>query len=283
MYFFYFGTGDKISMEKKIKIKIIIQARVNSKRYKAKVLSDFGPYKIISYIQKRFLQLNETGKYKNLFDFEFILAVPNTESVYFTPYLSNEFTLVEGSEFNVLQRFYDAASPFDCDYIVRATADNPFFSLEIIQKNLDLILRNQREYASGEADRIDYIKRTSLPLGTQVEFISKEAFIKAYILSEKEYHFEHVTPFIYENPDIFSIYEENETEYKNIADLRLTFDHDEDYAVINFIGEFFHYSLSLDLRDLLKLNKTQGKPLRMNNLIRQKSYKETENKHLTPK
>ncbi|MCX8058026.1 MAG: hypothetical protein N3A58_01255 [Spirochaetes bacterium] len=264
-------------MKDKIKISIIIQARINSKRFKAKVLKNFGPYNIIEFIQKRFLLLENDNLYKNNlnehFKFNFILAIPYDESRYFYPYLQKGFNIVEGEHFNVLQRFYDAFSQFEGDYLIRATGDNPYFSLLSILDSLEIIYNSEKLNKYG---RIDYIVKNGLPLGTGVEFISKEAFYKAYNCSDKEYQFEHVTPYIYENPHLFNIFYKDLNQFYNIKNLRLTFDEKEDFEVINFIGEKTNFSLFTDLIEIEDIFNENPEIFKINHNIKQKSFKDTE-------
>jgi|YNPMSStandDraft_2_1061718.scaffolds.fasta_scaffold00012_55 spore coat polysaccharide biosynthesis protein SpsF len=275
-------------MKDKIKISIIIQARINSKRFKAKVLQTFGPYNIIEFIQNRFLLLendeNILGDIKRYFDFNFILAIPYEESKYFFPYLSRGFNIVEGDHYNVLQRFYDAFVQFEGDYIIRATGDNPYFSLINIKDSLKIILeslnqldiKNNNKFNLKDYKKIDYIIKKGIPLGTGVEIISKEAFLTAYNCSTKDYEFEHVTPYIYENSNLFNIFYKEFEEFEEIKNLRLTFDHEEDFEVINYIGKSTNYDLKIDLYDIKNLYLKNKIPFNKNVDIKQKSYKEIE-------
>lgn len=264
-------------MKDKIKISIIIQARINSKRFKAKVLQKFGPYNVIEFIQKRFLLLLDDDIFeknlKDTFSFNFILAIPYDESRYFFPYLQKGFNIVEGDHYNVLQRFYDAFIQYEGDYLIRATGDNLYFSLESIIDSLNMIYYSEKFNKYG---KIDYIIKRGIPLGTGVEFISKDAFYKAYNCSDKEYQLEHVTPFIYENTNLFNIVYKDYNIYENIKNLRLTFDEKEDFEVIDFIGKETNYNLKIDLKEISEIYSKNKKIFEKNLKVVQKSYKETE-------
>lgn len=242
-----------------MKILLVLQARVNSKRYKAKIFKEFGSQTLVEYIQKRFLLLT------NYID-HFVLAIPYNESKYFEDKIINPFKIIEGPEYNLLQRFYIAFSKYNPDIIIRATSDNPYFSIFHIKQGLKLYKKF----------KYDYLYAKNLPLGTQVEIIKREAFIKCYKESFKNYHFEHVTPYIYENPDLFNILKIDYPEYSEIKDLRLTFDEKKDYILLKKIGEITNYSLNVDLKTIKEIYTKNKKLFEINKNVKQKSYFEVE-------
>ncbi len=120
-----------------------------------------------------------------------VVAIPDDETNEPLAHIAQQcgVNIFKGGMHNVLERFYGAYTCFGGDYIVRITADNPFTDSYYASIAV-------REAITQSAD-LCAIK--NLPLGTGVEVISSGALEKAYQLSSKPYHFEHVTPYIKEN------------------------------------------------------------------------------------
>lgn len=159
----------------------------------------------------------------------------------------NHIACYRGSTDDVLDRFYQAAKKFKADVIVRITADDPFKDPYI----LDLCVIYLLEHSG-----LDYVSNTmkpTYPEGLDIEvfrFRSLEiAWGSAKLPSERE----HVTPFIWKNPDIFHC--ANIENDEDLSSYRWTLDYKEDlqftkevYEKLNDKGIFHMY----DILDLLK-------------------------------
>jgi len=105
------------------------------------------------------------------------------------------FTIFSGPKDDVLKRFIMAAEKFKIKTIIRATGDNPLVSSEIANKVLN-------EHIQISAD---YSNWYNSPLGTGVEIVETEKLKLADMKSDSSYDHEHVTPWIYNNPEIFNL------------------------------------------------------------------------------
>lgn len=99
---------------------------------------------------------------------------------------------------DVLARFHGAAQAYNADVIVRITGDCPLIDPELIDFAIETFLK-----ADGELDHVSLDHRV-YPRGLDVEVFSREALDAAYHEGHDPYHREHVTPFIYLNPERFS-------------------------------------------------------------------------------
>ena len=106
------------------------------------------------------------------------------------------FELFVGSKDDVLGRFCAALAAFPVDSLLRATGDNPLVSWEMATLLLE-------EHASRGADYSGYY---GLPLGCGVEAVRAECLLAAQRESSSPYDHEHVTPYVYNNPQIFSLH-----------------------------------------------------------------------------
>lgn len=103
------------------------------------------------------------------------------------------FHVFAGPEDHVLERYVLAARHFGVDEIVRATGDNPLVSWELAR----LAVADRRRL---EADFLAY---DGPPLGTGVEVVRAAALEVALEESRDRYDAEHVSPFLYRNPQRF--------------------------------------------------------------------------------
>ncbi len=252
---------------KKLKFTLILQARLKSTRLFQKVIKKLDKYEIVLFLQKRLLTL------KDFIDY-FIVAVPYSEEQIFINYLENGFILESGEEENVLARFAKIFTDYQSDYLIRVTSDNPFTSLSVLKNNIKIL--NRLSFLNQRLP--DYFVRTNLPLGVQTEIIKNEAFWDDYKNANKKYHFEHVTPYIYENENKFNILRKPFNRYSSILNLRLTIDTEKDYIVAqNIVNSYINKHKPAYLIDLPEIEKIYLKNktlLEFNKDIIQKNYKE---------
>tara|TARA_Y100000996_G_scaffold178663_1_gene139587 strand:- start:746 stop:1516 length:771 start_codon:yes stop_codon:yes gene_type:complete len=134
--------------------------------------------------------------------------------------------IFRGSSDNVLDRYYECAKKFKVDHIVRITSDCPLIDPEIVDRVIEEYLTKKYDYVSNTLPR-------TFPIGTDVEIFSFSSLEKiwenATLSSEKE----HVTPYIRNKKEEFSI--GNIENSEKIGHLRWTLDRVEDYNLIKKI------------------------------------------------
>jgi len=128
----------------------------------------------------------------------------------------------------VLCRFYHCAKEYTPKIIVRATCDNPC---------VDWMLADHLINAIGEKD---YISGFGAPIGTSLEVFKSDALFKAYLEANDPISQEHVTPYIYKNPQLFKF---GKIPYYLKLDrkFRLTVDTKEDMELINNIYSHLYH------------------------------------------
>ncbi|MBI9098977.1 MAG: methyltransferase domain-containing protein [Spirochaetaceae bacterium] len=105
------------------------------------------------------------------------------------------FKIFCGPKDDVLLRFVQAADAYNIGTIIRATGDNPLVSASIANEVLD------EHFLLG----VDYSNWTDAPLGTGVEIVEARVLKQALKETDNKYDHEHVTPWIYKNPGVFSL------------------------------------------------------------------------------
>ncbi len=163
------------------RVSVIIQARVGSTRFPNKVLADICGKTMLERVIDR---IKMTGLRR------IILAIPNTLSnrVLASIAIKNGIKVFIGSENNVLDRYYQAATTYVClDTIVRITADCPLIDPKIINKTIKFFIDEKLDYAANTG---------YYPDGMDTEVFKFETLDLAWEEATSLYDKEHVTPYI---------------------------------------------------------------------------------------
>jgi spore coat polysaccharide biosynthesis protein SpsF len=168
-----------------------------------------------------------------------------------------------GNELDVLDRFYECAKYFSLSTIIRITCDDPLIDPTIVDKAIEKFFVTSSDYV------VNFKPRT-FPQGTEVEVFSfsvlEETWKKAKKLSERE----HVTPYIYNHPDRFKIY--NLEYHSDISYLRWTVDRRSDLEFVKKITSKIKKRPIL-MNDILKLLKQEPSLIEINkNYILDEGY-----------
>lgn len=138
---------------------------------------------------------------------------------------------VRGDETDVLGRVYRAVEPIEPDIVVRMCGDRPLFAPAITDAVVSTLTAEDADYASNTIER-------TFPWGWGCEAFTFESFERVEKQAESTHDREHVTPYYYNNPELFDI--ENvaseavfDADYlQNRTNLRLTLDEADDYELI---------------------------------------------------
>jgi spore coat polysaccharide biosynthesis protein SpsF (cytidylyltransferase family) len=153
-----------------------------------------------------------------------------------------------GSESDVLDRYYRAAKSVDAIHIARITSDCPLVDPKVIDRVAD-------EYFKKECDYISTGRMvSSYPDGLDTEIFSFAALEHAWKDAKLPSEREHVTPYIWNHPELFKI--ETVNYERDLSGLRWTVDEPRDLEfvrrVYREIGEHMFY-----MEDVLKLLEQQ--------------------------
>lgn len=222
----------------------IIQARMGSTRLQGKVMKNICGRSVLSHEIERIKQANTID--------EIVIATTLSESdnIIVEESIKEGVRVYRGSEDNVLSRYYEASLEYKADTIVRITSDCPLIDPHIIDEVIGFYLENNYDLVTNAGL---YQENRTYPRGLDLEVFSFRILKEAFEKASKDYHFEHVTPYIYENS-------ENIYYYKNKFDFskhRWTLDTEEDFTLINEIyndlyegSHNFYFKNILDLFDL---------------------------------
>lgn len=176
-----------------------------------------------------------------------------------------------GSEDDVLERYYLAAQKYDADVIVRVTSDCPLFDPEVLENLLDYF-----DMMVDAGLSIDYLSNTvnrSYPIGLDAEVFTFNTLEIAYHNAEQPYEREHVTPYVYQHPQIFALHSQNHGE--DLSHHRWTLDTPEDFQFIEAVYRALYQPGRLfTMDDILELLEEKPGLTQINAHIRQKQLGE---------
>ena len=218
----------------------IIQARYNSTRFPGKILKKIKGKTLLEILIKRL----QKSKYINKIVVASSTKVEDLKIKDVCDQLHIEF--FQGSENDVLDRYYKVAKFLKAKNIIRITSDCPLIDPIVVDK---VIIKHFAQNA-------DYTTNTmpaTYPDGYDVEIFKFIALKEAWQKSKKRPSLkEHVTTYIRLNS---KFRKSNVALKKNYSFLRLTIDDPVDFEVINDVARIFPNIVSFSVNDVIKLYK----------------------------
>src|SRR5690554_1979240 len=226
-------------------IGVIVQARLGSTRLPRKMVLPF-------YNNKGVFEIILERLKNNLGDIPIVVATtinPIDDELELICE-KNQVRCFRGNEANVLQRFIDASQEFGFSKIIRICADNPFLDIKSL-------LQLYKRFEGEDIDYCSFQTSEGTPsilthYGFWGEGVSLSALKKVSELTKENVFLEHVTNFIYLNPELFKIdFISIPSEVDSYKNIRMTLDTKEDFILLKEIYEEFHRSESMDISSLL--------------------------------
>lgn len=222
---------------------------MGSTRLPGKVLKKIKGYTLLELQQQRIAS-------SKLVDNIIIATTTNAEDDAIAAFCSsNNIQFYRGSDWDVLDRFYQAALPFNPTNVVRLTADCPMHHHEVIDFVIEEYLKSGKDYFSNSNNEPDFLED-----GFDVEVFSfaalKTAWEEAKMLSERE----HVTPFIKNSGKFDCGWKKFNQEYQ----YKLSVDSLEDFKMAEAIFQSFPSIVDFGMSDVVQLLKTNPEILEIN-------------------
>ncbi|GBU28009.1 hypothetical protein R84B8_01566 [Treponema sp. R8-4-B8] len=190
---------------------IVLQARIDSSRLPGKALLLLDGKPLIFRVMEALNNIPSDLK---------ILACPEDSLSSFTPLAQEaDFQILAGPKEDVLERYCLAIRKYSINRVIRATGDNPFVFT-------DAAVSINEEASSLNTD---YASFANLPYGAGVESVSASSLLRAAEKAALPSEREHVCPYLYNHPELFSIYCPAAPARWHYPDIRITVDTQEDY------------------------------------------------------
>lgn len=207
-----------------MRIRFLIQARLQSERLPEKVLAPLGHSNVLFTLVDRLKKVCQPHC-------DIKLAIANEAEHKLIEFAENNgINYFTGDSTNVLSRFIESSADLaETDYVFRFTADNPFIDLQGVESLLTHLKRNSPDFA--------YV--SGYPLGMAFEAIRVNALRSQLFYKLLPHHTEHVTTFIKERPELYTIEElQSGPLYEGIP-VRLTIDEQADLNLAQKIFQHF--------------------------------------------
>ena len=221
----------------------IVQARMSSSRFPGKVM------KLINDLPMIEILLNRLRKSK-LIDQIILATTDNAQDRPLADYVRQlGFAVYEGSEGDVLDRYYQAGKLALADTVVRITGDCPLIDYKLVD---EVIIA----YKGGGIDYLTNTAPPTFPDGLDIEIFSFKALEKAAQAAITMFDREHVTPFIRES-GLFKT--ANFSHVEDYSSERWTVDEAADFEVISGVFKHFYPRIYFSWIEVLELRNSHPK------------------------
>ena len=243
---------------------LIVQARMTSTRLPGKVLLPIAGRPMLSYQIERLRRVRRADR----------IVVATTTNASDDPIAAfcaaEKIDCTRGSEHDVLSRYFEAATRFAAETVVRITSDCPLIDPSLI----DLAIATYTE-ANGRYDYVSNMIEPTWPYGMAVEVFSARALAEAQAEAVDAAEREHVTPFIYWRPGRYQL--KSLTMQPDLSAQRWTVDTPEDFELIRRILEtLYPREPAFGMADVLSLLDKHPDWAEINRGVIQKSVAPTD-------
>jgi len=247
-------------MNKREKTVGIVQARMGSTRFFAKVLEDIEGRPMLWQV------INRLRHSKLLDDIVVATSVNHQDDAIEEFCERDSIYYFRGSEDDVLARYYHAATKFEAELVVRVTSDCPLIDPNVVDRIISTYLENRQNY--------DYVSNTikrTYPRGLDTEVFPYGILERCNKEATIGYEREHVTAYIYEHPDMFRLF--NVENNQNLSRLRWTVDEEPDLRLVKEIYKRLNNQNLFFMEDILGVLEKEPSLIEINKGVYQKSLK----------
>lgn len=233
------------------KVTAILQGRIDSTRLPGKVLLPLAGKPVMQHVYERVLHCRNVDR--------IIVATTNE---------SKDDCIVElfdglgapvfrGSEEDPLDRYYQAATHYGVQHVVRIMADCPLVDPEVVDEVIEMYFDGGYDfcYLGGE-----------YPTGLDTTVFSYKALGKCFREAQRISEREHITFYMTNNPELFNIgvYEK----FKGLLHHRWVMDHEADYKlIVEIYKALYEPGKVFGFRDVLRLLAKRPELFEINSAI----------------
>jgi spore coat polysaccharide biosynthesis protein SpsF (cytidylyltransferase family) len=234
-----------------IKVTLITQARLGSKRLPKKILKEIKGKSLLEIHIERLKKCTKVS--------EIIIATTTNKAdeLIFKKALDWNVSCFKGSENDVLDRFFLSVKDRNPDYIVRVTSDCPLIDPKLIDEIIEYAIIKNVDYCSNNL--VEHF-----PDGQDVEVIKFSALKNAWKYAKLNSEREHVTPYIRNNSSFNGIPKFSSVNFKcknDFSNVRMTVDEQNDFDMIKQLikslginKSWLEYTEHILKHDLNKIN-----------------------------
>jgi spore coat polysaccharide biosynthesis protein SpsF len=226
------------------KIVIVVQARMASSRLPGKVMLPVLGKSILALMIERLQMI------KHQATIVIATSVNAADDIIEQEAQLLHIPCYRGSLQNLLDRHYQVALQHNADVVLKIPSDCPLIDPDIIDHVLTYFFEHETEF-----DYVSNLHPATYPDGNDVEIMTMTCLKRAWENADKSLELEHTTPYIWENPQQFSIGNVSwETGLDYSMSHRFTIDYQEDYLFIKRVfEELYPLNKNFSCNDILDL------------------------------
>lgn len=245
----------------------IIQARMNSSRLPGKILKDIAGRPMLAWVVER-------ARLAATIDEVWVATTDNASDDAVEVFCrENGYPVYRGSQFDVLDRFYQAALLAKASTIVRITADCPLIDPAVVDRVVAEFWNSGADFA---ANRLPPPWQRTFPIGLDVEVVKFEALERAWCEAIEPYEREHVMPYLYDKEGRFKVVVIDHDQ--NYGSQRWTVDTPEDLVLLRRIFAAFPDGLSIRWQQVLALVEQNPDWVAINAGVRHKTLTDVDHR-----
>ncbi len=169
-----------------------------------------------------------------------------------------------GSEDDVLSRVLEAADAFDADVIVQTTGDCPLLDPGVVEQVVLAYLDNDADYVSNSLTQ-------TYPIGQSAGVFSTRVLEDVAKRTDDAADHEHVSLYIYRNPQLYTLLNVAAPPELTAPDLRLTVDEPADFELVKTVFEqLYPKNPAFTLAEILDLLRAEPELAAINRHIAQR-------------
>jgi len=262
----------------------IIQGRMSSSRLPGKVLAAIAGQPMLQRVFAR------TSRSTTVTETIFATTTDASDDPVAEYCEFSRIPFTRGSQFDVLDRYYQTAKQANADIVVRITADCPVIDPDLIDDVVNTLQENEYDFVSN---RLPPPYHRTYPIGLDTEACTFKVLEKAWKEAREPQHREHAMPYFYEGVELTTVNRQRQTGISprgfNIAILhhttdfgehRWTVDTPEDLEFIRQIYSRFDGHDDFTWKEVLDLVHNEPKLMEINSGVQHKTLKDIDDRAL---
>ena len=268
----------------KPRIVAIIQGRMSSSRLPGKILADIAGQPML---QRVFIR---TSRSATVTETIFATTTDSTDDPVAEYCDFSGIPLTRGSQFDVLDRYYQAALHAKADVVVRITADCPVIDPVLIDDVVNTLLKDDLDFA---CNRLPPPFHRTYPIGLDTEACTFKVLEKAWNEAREPQHREHAMPYFYEGIELITVNRRLQTGISprgfkvallnhttDFGDYRWTVDTPEDLEFMRQVYSRFDGRDDFTWKEVLDLVHNESKLMEINAGVQHKTLKDIDKRAL---
>lgn len=195
-----------------------------------------------------------------------------------------------GSQFDVLDRYYQTAGQAKADVVVRITADCPVIDPNLIDNVVNALLEDEHDFV---CNRLPPPYHRTYPIGLDIEACTIKVLEQAWKEAKEPQHREHAMPYLYEGVELTRQSRTLETGISprgfriallhhttDFGNYRWTVDTPEDLEFMRQVYAHFNGHDDFTWKDVLELVHKEPQLTEINAIVQHKTLKDVDKRAL---